>query len=75
MNRQDVEAARAEAARFIARVDALLAETGQRWDHDARRYVDVKKPPLSLVSGKFTGAVKRSSLDLTRALAHMRRRQ
>jgi hypothetical protein len=75
VNRQDVEAARAEAVRFIARVDALLAENGKRWDHDARRYVDVKKPPLHLVSGKFTGAVKRSSLDLTRALAHMRRRQ
>ena len=74
MNRADVEAARSEAVRFISRCDALLIEEGHRWDHEARQYVKVKKPPLHIVSGKFTGAVKRSSLDLTRALAHMRRR-
>lgn len=74
MNRSDVETARAEAVRFIERCDALLAEEGHRWDHEARVYVKVKKPPLDLVSGKFTGAVKRSSLDLTRSLAQMRHR-
>lgn len=74
MNRSDVETARAEAVRFIARCDALLAATGQRWDHENRRYVEVKKPPLHLLHGKLTGSVKRSSLDLTRALAEMRRR-
>jgi GT2 family glycosyltransferase len=53
--------ARSEAVRFIERATALL-KTAHAYGKE--EFVD---------SGKLSGALRRSSLDLTRALAEMRK--
>lgn len=60
MRLEDVEEAAAEARRFLDRVDALTANVTPA---DARYH---------LSGSPETGAVKRASMDLTRALARMR---
>jgi hypothetical protein len=74
MNRADVEAARAEAVRFIERCDALVKSEVDVWDHKSRQYVKRKWVGSHQAPSKEAAAAKRSSLDLTRSLAHMRRR-
>lgn len=74
MNRHDIKAARDTAAAFVKASDELLATKERRWDHEARTYVETKWTETWLIAGKQTGAHRRLSLDLTRALAHMRRR-
>lgn len=69
MRRSDVEASRDLAARYVAACDELLAT----------EYRDSDGTPEAwsmtwVIAGKQTGAHRRLSLDLTRALAHMRRR-
>jgi hypothetical protein len=66
VNRSDVEASRALAIRYVKACEELLAKrapNGQTWDQSW------------IVGGKVSGAHRRLSLDLTRALAHMRRRR
>lgn len=74
MRRSDVEASRELAERYVAACDELLATKFEMWQ-------DFGRPPLTedwdwthSIAGKQTGAHRRLSLDLTRALAHMRRR-
>lgn len=77
MNHVDVAEAKAEAERFIAKCDDLLntlVQTYQR-DHKTGEYVYVpKKWDGTQYPNIRAAAVKRSSLDLTRALAKMRKR-
>jgi hypothetical protein len=77
VNRDDVIAARAEAQRFIERADALLATKVPHWNwHEKTSTSTVTQVPWNGSNGpaKEAAAVRRASLDLTRALAHMRRR-
>ena len=61
MRAENIEAAVAEAKRFIARAEALKARRKKdEWLHDFQ-------------GCKESGAVRRASLDLTAALADMRK--
>ena len=71
MGRDDVEDAIAEAKRFIVRAEVLLASTPSTYQRDGRYR---EEPWNGNGAPKLSGAVRRASLDLTRALAHMRRR-
>lgn len=63
MNIQTLDAAMAEARRFIERGEALVKATVPAKSINGFDYL----PP------KECGAVKRASMDLTRALADLRR--
>jgi len=64
MNRQRIQEAEAEAERFLARVADLLARAQEDGDFTA---IECGSPE--------SGALRRASMDLTRALARMRARQ
>lgn len=72
MTRDDVEAAVEEAERFVRRANALLKTKVPTYQSATATYKDC--PWDGGGSPKESGAVRRASLDLTRALAHMRRR-
>lgn len=77
MNRAEVETARAEALRFIDRCDILLVAKVERWTYkDGQRELTNEPWANNWTNDapKEQGAVKRSSMDLTRALADLRRR-
>lgn len=62
MKLSKLKTAIAEAERFLARAKPLLADTGKREsDH--------------IWGSKQTGAVRRASMDATRALADLRSRE
>jgi hypothetical protein len=75
MKRDDLEAAIQEAKRFIQRAEELkvaTVRTDEAWKgpnitatHRLTYFID---------NPREQGAVKRASMDLTRALAHLRRR-
>ena len=66
MDRQDrVSRARHEALRFIARCDELIERHAT--DEYFRKYFEVG------IGSKEMGAVKRASMDLTRALTELRK--
>ncbi|NVN02174.1 hypothetical protein C0V97_04175 [Asaia sp. W19] len=58
MNRTTIATAVAEAKRFIERADGLIEKSDDKWLNDCP---------------KERGATRRASMDLTRALADMRR--
>ncbi len=60
MKKEQVMLAKAEAKRFIERVDKLLAN----WPDASYGWLGCKE----------SGAVKRTSMDLTRVLAEMRQK-
>ena len=68
MTKHDIEAALAEAKRFEARADEMLRRMKE---YEAEKG---NKSPESGWWPMESGALKRASLDLTRALAKMRRR-
>lgn len=61
---EKIARARSEALRFIARCDELIKRHAK--DEDFRRYMEI-------VGFKETAAVKRASMDLSRALSEMRK--
>jgi hypothetical protein len=63
MNRLDILAAKKEALRFIKCVDRFNCRINE--DDNFCKY-------WNITGGKETAALKRSSLDLTRALSSMR---
>ena len=70
MRIEDIATARNEAVRFIERADRLLdAEEALRQEMTAKGRSYWTQP---IDGSKLSGAVKRSSMDLTRALADMR---
>ena len=71
MNRQNVCAAVYEAQQFIARCNALLVTDVDEWDENTLGRIMVEWQ--SYGSPKEQGAVRRASMDLTRALAEMRK--
>jgi hypothetical protein len=74
MNRRDVIRARDRAREFADACDELLALKYRSWRSEENHYVDVDWTETWVVAGKVSGRQRRLSLDLTRALAHMRRR-
>ena len=68
MTRHDIEAALVEAVRFELRADEMLRRMKEYENKEG------SAPPESGYWPMESGALKRASLDLTRALARMRRR-
>ena len=65
MNKQKIDTAVVEARRFLQRVEELKAEEAQDNNAGFQRYDGSPS--------KARGALRRASMDLTRALANMRR--
>lgn len=74
MNRSDVKASRDLAARYVKVCDELLAAKYETWNGMGKPRTFEDWRDTGSIAGKQTGAHRRLSLDLTRALAHMRRR-
>lgn len=60
MNRLEVEVAMQEAREFLSRAEQFITTLGDR--------------PYNLTGSRESGALRRKSMDLTRALANMRGR-
>lgn len=65
MNKQKIDTAVVEARRFLQRVEELKAEEAQDNNAGFQR--------SDCIPSKARGALRRASMDLTRALANMRR--
>lgn len=68
MTKHDIEAALVEAVRFELRADEMLRRMKEYENKEG------SAPPESGYWPMESGSLKRASLDLTRALAKMRRR-
>ncbi len=72
MNRQTIETVKAEAHRLLVKIDMMERCAGwTNYSKDAIR--GVPHPKDSFEYGQYTAAVKRSSMDLSRALVEIRR--
>lgn len=72
MTRQKIEAAQAEARRFLEAADAALARLDE--ENTRRIYPQPGPTPDDYSYGSAaTGALRRRSMDLTRSLADLRR--
>lgn len=69
MTREAIENARNEALKFVKRADNILFEMDDPTKHRYSPYLS----PRSDVYPKQSGAVRRQSMELTRALADLRR--
>ncbi|WP_242183304.1 hypothetical protein [Sphingomonas sp. CARO-RG-8B-R24-01] len=70
MNRDTLNTAIKEAERFLARAKAVpgpVERAPAEWAKDGKAWIDDSIPP------KDSGAVRRASMDLTRALADLRK--
>lgn len=82
MRKSDIRDAITEAERFTSRAKALLEalENKKTWNHQTGEYVLHSEMYPSIENDvsyhalKESGAVRRASMDLTRSLAHLRRR-
>lgn len=72
MNRSDVEASRDLALRYVEACDELLAMKHE-WHRGGETVLEPWRATWH-IAGKATGAHRRLSLDLSRALSYMRRR-
>ena len=73
MNRQTVIAARDEALLFVTRCDNLLAVKVTEYDPTTSTRIAGEWRATYNGAPKQMGALRRSSMDLTRALAEMRK--
>lgn len=82
MTRNKIEAARAEARRFITKADAALARIDEEVAEQQGRFRDRYGDDATTVGPQpgdqswgsaETGALRRASLDLTRNLAELRK--
>lgn len=67
MTVENIQRARALAQRFAHAADAVIRDCTYEYE------MPDKRKRMSLSTGKQTGALRRASMDLTRALAEMRR--
>ena len=74
MNRKKIDTAKAEAHRLLNRIDTLERCAGWQRGKEGE-YADLTLPHPGdwFNPGEHTAAVKRASMDLTRALADLRR--
>lgn len=74
MRRKLVNEAKEEAKRLLKRIDELERCAGwKQWTVDGNKATSKPHIDDCFNSGEFTAAVRRSSLDLTKALARLRR--
>jgi len=74
MNRDKIDQAKADALRFLARVDELERCAGwHRYTATGNEATSTPHPDDSFNYGQYTAAVKRVSMDLTRSLAQVRK--
>lgn len=68
-----IDAAVAEAQRFIDKVEAYQREDQSRYDEERELEEKTGREQYHSTPGALHAAVRRASLDLTRSLAEMRR--
>jgi hypothetical protein len=74
MNRDKIDQAKADALRFLARVDELERCAGwSRYTATGNEATSTPHPDDWFKWGQYTAAVKRASMDLTRSLANVRK--
>ncbi len=74
MKRKTIDQAKADAIRFLQRIEELERCAGWTRYSDFIDKASSKPHPDDLFnSGQFTAAVKRASMDLTRSLAEVRK--
>lgn len=74
MKRKTVDEVKAEATRLLSKIDELERCAGwSHWTTEGDKTTSKPHPDDSFNYGEFTAAVRRSSMDLTKALAKLRR--
>lgn len=74
MKRSVVNEAETEARRLLKKIEVLKNCAGwHRYSHGENRATSTPNPDDSFNSGEHTAAVRRASMDLTKALARLRR--
>ena len=74
MRRETLDTAKEEAKRFLQRCDEMERLAGwNRYTSKGNEATSKPNPEDTFDSGQYVAAVKRASLDLTRALADLRR--
>lgn len=72
MNRQTIETVKAEAHRLLVKIDMMERCAG--WTNYTKDVVQGMPHPTDRFEyGQYTAAVKRASMDLSRALVEIRR--
>ena len=72
MNRQTIETVKAEAHRLLEKIDTMERCAG--WTNYTQDVVQgIPHPKDRFEYGQYTAAVKRASMDLSRALVEIRR--
>lgn len=74
MKRKTVDEVKADAKRLLSKIDELERCAGwSRYNEFGNQATSKPHPDDSFNYGEFTAAVRRSSMDLTKALAKLRR--
>ena len=72
MNRRIIESVKTEAHRLLEKIDMMERCAG--WSNDSEDVIQgVPHPKDRFEYGQYTAAVKRASMDLSRALVEIRR--
>ena len=74
MKRKEIDAIKAEVARLLQRIDELERLAGwTRYEKFENAATSKPHPEDRFNGGQYTAAVKRASLDLSKALVEIRR--
>lgn len=74
MNRRNIETVKAECRRLLDRIGVMERAAGwTRYTRDGDQATSKPHPEDEFCSGQYTAAVKRASMDLSRALVEIRR--
>lgn len=74
MRRALVDEVKAEANRLLKKIEELEALAGwTRYTQDGNQATSKQHPDDSFTGGEYTASVRRASMDLTKALARLRR--
>lgn len=74
IRREQIDAIKTEVARLLQRIDELECFAGwTRYEKGGNAATINPHPDDSFDSGQYTAAVKRASLDLSKALVEIRR--
>lgn len=74
MHRRNIDAVKAEVQRLLERIDVLERCAGwTRYTDYVNAATSKPHPDDTFNSGQYTAAVKRASLDLSKALVEIRR--
>lgn len=74
MKRKEIDAIKTEVSRLLQRIDELEGLSGwTRYEKGCNKATSTPHPGDKFNSGQYTAAVKRASLDLSKALVEIRR--